>query len=249
MKKILEQIKAILEAQRTAANGLMDTAEEAVKTHLKAVVDQINDTLSLLPPLEQIPAATDFSYLLASLSRGYERLNELNSALQMKLGDVSKRLGEATTELNGFRTNKDKTILIVDADRAKDEAVKAAKDSMLPEIVATRKSAVVLCGFPVPSDEILGLPAADYQARLTGMQANLKDAGKKGLALAGKGKTFLEKNAWMAKTEFNSALETIADLTAGATPITEKNIHPLLGNDNPATPPAAEPVEDKTFVC
>ena len=50
-----------------------------------------------------------------------------------------------------------------------------------------RKSALELAGLPVPGDDVLELPAEEYQTRFTAAQDNIAKLAAKGLKLGGKG--------------------------------------------------------------
>lgn len=234
MKKLAEQLRALYTAQITALNGLdefMTQMPPAVAAEVKKMKDSINEMLKGLPPLDQIPAANDAAWALENFAAAMSRMAEYTTQLYAGLQATHAALREKTTALQSLEarvTSKD----LVDkttADAAVELARKEGAATMLPEIMATRRMA--LQGLPDPGEAVLGLPAAEFQGRLTQATSNLAALKEKGLSLDGTGKAFANKSVWMVATEFAGQMDVIADFQpapkAEAKPATAD---PLVGN-------------------
>ena len=100
---------------------------------------------------------------------------------------------------------------------------------MLPEILATRKSALETCGLPVPPDSILGLPSKDYEPRLTAAREQVGKLNAKGLKFGGKGSAWVTSMAWLGATEFNGQMTALDDVLGATAAPAKPAGDPLLG--------------------
>jgi hypothetical protein len=228
-------VKSFYEAQATALNGLMDKLPEGLRTELKTLHDSINDSLKALPPLEQVPAANDAAWALNCFTDAMVRMQEYASGLMEKINSIKNELNAKATALNSLQGQVSQGDLVT-RERLKelcDLARGEGASSLKPELIATRKGALELAGLPVPSEDVLALPAEQYQSRLNAAKDHLQKLTAKGLKLGGKGDGFVRQTAWLGATEFNGQISVLDDIIPAA-----PKADPLLGNAAPA--PAAE---------
>ncbi len=223
-------MKNFVEAHATALNGLLDKLPDTLKKEIQSLHDSLNQTLKGLPPMEQVPAAQDAAWAFTAFSDAMVRMQEYSNSLLERLTSLKKELDAKATALNGLETQvaggellgKDKVKELCELAKSEGAA------SVRPEIVATRKSALELAGLPVPSDDVLGLPADKYSARLTTAKDNLAKLTAKGMKLGGKGDGFVKSMTWLEASEFAGQMTNIEDILPGTIKAGDK-VDPLLG--------------------
>ena len=99
-------------------------------------------------------------------------------------------------------------------------------DSVMPNVIALRKSQIELAGLPVPADPVLSAKAEEYDASLSAAKANLATLAAKGMKLGGKGDAWVKQTVWLGTAEFAGQMKIIDDLV----PATPVGADPLLGN-------------------
>ena len=198
MKKILNLMRENLNAQITALASATGKEVEALRAGLQA-------QLGSLAELDKLPETDANAAFLGLLSQQHEHNARLFTELQTARTALTEANGKVT-EFNTKLANGELVTKAVHTEKcglAKDEGVATCQ----PEIAALRKQ--VVNGLPVPPENVLKLPATEFNAAIENARANLTEAGKKGLALDGKGKQFLGRALWLAKDVFATELASL----------------------------------------
>jgi hypothetical protein len=246
-------LKGIFEPHVTALQGIMDKLPDALKPDFQKLKSDLNAQLEKLAPLDQVPAALDASYALQSLSGALERIQEYATELTKRLSAMTQSLADKATALQGFEDKLKAGALITK--EAATELCGAARtealNSVKPTIASMRKQQIELAGLPVPAEELLGLPEADYTPRFDAAKANVEALTKRGLKVGGKGSAIVKDLAWLPAAEFNGKLTSYADVLGGERPAAD----PLLGAGATAgeaaavgTPAAADKAKAARFM-
>lgn len=224
----LEMVRNLYKTNITALNGILDKLPESLRGEMKALHDSLNEKLSKLPPIEQVAGANQAGWALECLSDTVNRVQAYAQGLMDKLSQLGTEYAGKLTELNGMKAQvtagelltKDKVTVLVDS--AREEGKKLVQ----PEIMALRKKSVELAGLPLPPDNILQLPTAEFEPALTAAQANVAKMGERGLKIGGKGENWVRQSAWMPASEFAGQMKTIEEFL----PASQGTVDPLLGN-------------------
>jgi hypothetical protein len=158
------------------------------------------------------------------------RMQEYASNLIERITGLQKEMSAKTLSLNGLEEKVSKGEL-VDKDKVKelcDLARNEAAAAARPEITATRKSALELAGLPPPGDDILSLPADQYNSRVTNAKENARRLTEKGIKVGGRGDLLAKQMIWLGATEFAGQLTMIEDILGPSRPGHRPD--PLLGN-------------------
>jgi hypothetical protein len=226
-------MKTFFSSHVTALHGLIDKLPESMKGEMKALHDSLNAQLAKLPPIEQVAGAQQAGWALECLSGAMERVQTYATAIMDRLSQLSKEYAGSTTELNGIKEQLKAGELLTKAQSTElcQVAEGRGREAMKPDIIATRKSAIELAGLPVPSDDILGLPAADYIPRVEAARGQFTKLGERGLKIGGKGDGWVKQLTWLPSTEFNGQLKTLDEiLPPSGGSGSGSRIDPLLGN-------------------
>ncbi|HVM48380.1 MAG TPA: hypothetical protein VMU04_10150 [Candidatus Acidoferrum sp.] len=237
-------IKGFYDQHVTALNGILEKLPEPLKGELSKLRDGLNTALEKLPPLDQAPASQDASWAFNSFAEAWSRMAEYSDGLRQRLASIAGELQTKALALNSLEQKITAGEYI-----SKEKAAEAANlartegaNSMLPEILATRKSALELAGLPVPPDNILHLPGKDYETRVTAAKDQVGRLNAKGLKLGGKGSAWVTSMAWLGATEFNGQMTALEEVLGTTTTAPAKTGDPLLGtaptdnNNKPAQP-------------
>lgn len=236
-------VKGFYDQHVTALNGILDKLPEPIKTELSKLRDGLNAQLEKLPPLEQDPAAQEAGWAFNSFADAWTRMADYANSLRDRLASTLTDFQTKATALNSLEAQ-----IASGAYLAKEKVTEACAlarnegiASMLPEIRATRKSALEICGLPVPPESILDLPSKDYEPRLTAAKEQVGKLNAKGLKLGGKGAAWVTSMAWLGSTEFNGQMTALEEVLGPSTPANQPPGDPLLGkpdNDNQPAQPA-----------
>lgn len=242
LKDVTKCAREFLTAQITNLNGLLEKLPEAAKAEYQALRDKFNVQLAGLEPLEQVPAAMEASYGFNYLGNMINRISEVTTGMMNNLRDMQPKL----VSLNSFETRMAKKELIEKTELdelvklAREDERKKTEDTLRPQILAMRKSAVQLAGLPDASDDILGLTAEDFEKRLTGAKANIDLAKTKNLDPKMK---LISLNVWKSAEDFKGHVDHIVEVAGPG----RNRSHPLMGGGG-----GEERGEDKgnaRFVC
>jgi hypothetical protein len=228
--ELLQLWKTFCETNVTALNGLLEKLPESLRAEFQSLRDSLNRQLKDLPPLDQIPAAQEANWALATFGDAMVRMQEYASNLIERISGLQKEMAAKALSLNGFEEKVNKGEL-VDKNKVKelcDLARNEALGALRPEICATRKSAIELAGLPVPGEDILNLPADQYNTRVTNAKENARRLGEKGIKVGGRGDLLAKQMIWLGATEFAGQLTMLEDVL-GATR-SGHHVDPLLGN-------------------
>ena len=223
----------------TALNGIVDKLPEGVRAEWQKMRDTLNDMLSKLKPIDQVPMAQDASYALNSFAATMANLMEYADSFRDRLNAMAVDIAGKATALNGFEQKvKDGELLTkASVDAALELARKEVKDQLTPSLTALRKNQISLAGLPEAPEATLTAAQADFDAAFGQASKNVKALTEKGFALNGKGSAWVKASAWMGETAFNGEMTKIADLVAPAAAAKPAG-DPLLGGG--AAAPAAE---------
>lgn len=190
-------VKAMCSGVVTALNGLESALPQSLRSLLKETVDNVNGALSKLPPLDQVPAATEAAWMLNHFTGVITSLEDLSTKLAQAL---TSQLATAKNEFDATLPDLLKTKVETDIAAGTlftkaqlDAAVSAAEASTRTTALNdfkrtdTRKGLITAAGLPVPSDDALlsaeesvftpKLDAAKANAgQLTGMGYSLQSA-------------------------------------------------------------------------
>ena len=238
-------VVAVITPFATELAGVGDGLPEGMKKVFTDAYASLNEFLAQLAPTEQVPAAQQAGWALESLAAALQRLTMVTGQV---MGGVAKLRGEYAgmqTQFAGLdgKLKAGELIEKPTAQRLVDAAVTAARDeeraALLPEVKATRQTAVELAGLPVPAADVLALPAKDWATRFEQARANAGELGGRGVKLGGKGAGLMKDLAWLPKEEFAGRLESWADLLppkgaggggGGGGAVRAGGVDPLLGN-------------------
>lgn len=240
--------QALLDQQTTLGQMLEKCGTDSdLKAGIQSLTDSINAQLAKLPPLEQVPAAMELAEQVNWFQSCLNNCSEYATRLFQRLSDVNTRLLTANTEVNGFNKKiadgellpKARHIELCAAEvKVKtEEAVKP----LLEEIVLRRKEFVELNKWPMPSDDLLKKPMAEFNAAVETVKKNIEEGKKHKMELNGRGDKGLRANLWKEATEFNAAIEQLAELS-GSAPLKKKV---TLGNGRPEQNEDVEEVTTK----
>jgi hypothetical protein len=224
-------VKSFYQNHATALNGIIDKLPENLRAELSGLRDSLNSSLAKLPPLEQVPVAQDAAWAFNSFADAIVRMQEYANGLLEKMNSLKTELSSKALALNGLQDQITKGDLLSKekSKEACDLARAEGANTMKPEIVATRKSALELAGLPVPGDEVLSLPADQYGPRAEAAKTNVGKLAEKGLKVGGRGAAWVKQLAWLGATEFAGQLTALDELI-GAGPRSDTRPDPLLGN-------------------
>jgi hypothetical protein len=211
---VAKALRGFYESNIQALQGVLEKLPEGLRGDLQRLKDGLNAQLEKLGPIDQVPLAQEAAWALNSFADTVARMQEYTSSLTERLMGLSKDIASKATALQGWDDRvKAGELLTKDAAKALcDTAREDGAKSRLPDIVAMRKHACELAGLPEPGEAILGLPAADFDARLTGAKDQVGKLAAKGLTLAGKGKAFVQELAWAPAAEFAGRLTALEDV-------------------------------------
>ena len=234
-------LKGFYDQHITALNGMLDKLPEPMRAEFTKLRDGLNAQLEKLPPLDQVPAAQDAAWAFQSFADAWTRMAEYSNGLRERLTALSGELAAKATALNGLEEQvKDGRLITKEKSTEACELAKAEGiKNVLPEILATRKSALETCGLPVPPDAILSLPSKDYEPKLAAAKEQVGKLNAKGLKLGGKGAAWVTSMAWLGTTEFNGQMTALNEILGTVKETRQPAGDPLLGGA-----PAAEP-QDK----
>jgi hypothetical protein len=156
-------------------------------------------------------------------------MQEYASNLFERITGLQKEIATKALSLNGWEEKVSKGELL-DKNKVKelcDLARNEGAAALRPEIVATRKSALELADLPVPVDDILNLPADQYNSRVANAKENVRRLGEKGIKAGGRGDLLAKQMIWLGATEFAGQLTMIEDVIG---PSRSGQLDPLLGN-------------------
>ncbi len=208
-------VKTFCTAQLEFLSGLMGTLPEACQSEMKAMRDMLNGMIDGLPPIEGQQAATEAGSALECLSYALCRVQDFQLRLNGLISSIGAQLKTKTTEYNGLQESISGGAYIkkADFDTAVQAGVQAGVDKVKAdfksEIVAARRGALELCGAPVPSDEVLALPADQFAARKGIADKQIKAMATKGLVLKGRGTAIVERCAWLPEADFANQMEIV----------------------------------------
>jgi hypothetical protein len=222
-------VKGFYDQHVTALSGILEKLPEGLQGELAKLRDGLNEQLSKLPSVDQVPAAQDAAWAFNSFADAWVRMQEYSKGLLDRLTAMQSDLASKATALNGLQEQITKGELL-----AKDKVAEACAlaraegvQSMVPELRATRKSALELAGLPVPAEAILDLPSKDYEPRVTAAKDQVAKLGAKGLKLGGKGAAWVQQLAWLGATEFAGQMTALEEVLGGGQ--TRPAGDPLLG--------------------
>ncbi len=225
-------VKGWYEQHVTALNGILEKLPENLKSEFTKLRDGLTTQMQKL----SIPT-TDNAWDFNVLSGIWSDMANYSNTIRDRLTQLSGELQTQALALNGLE-QKIATGDYISKEKST-EACQLARtegaNSMLPEILATRKSALEACGLPVPPDAVLSLPSKDYEPKLAAAKEQVGKLGAKGLKLGGKGAAWVTSMAWLGATEFNGQMTALEEIL-GAAPAAGKQQptgDPLLGVGNP----------------
>lgn len=226
---ILAAQRENLTAQQTALTGILEKLPEAARAPMSALQTAVGEQLAALPQLEQ---AGDPD-LMAYLGRMVEELKTQHGRLVESLTLRASVVAELDT-LKGQITAGEYVSKAV-ADAAVEAARAAVRQELAGEIAAARKGVLETAGVPVPANEVLLLPANDFNARQQACVANVKTITERCAAPKARA-ALVSKLAWQTPEDVQRELDSLADLLQPAAATAD----PLLGqagNLPAATPP------------
>ena len=146
-------IEAIGKPFALELNAAMDLLPAAMRPGLQQVYDKLNTYLEGLSPIEQIPAAQQAGWAMESLVCALARFSETASQVMGSVRATKAEYAGRLTKLEGLETEmagglwlgKDAVTSLVASE--KDKAKAEGRAEMLPEIRATRKTAIELADF------------------------------------------------------------------------------------------------------
>ncbi len=97
VRKFLSQFYT---GQVQALHGLIEKLPESLRPELKKLHDELNEALSGLEPLEQIPAAQEAAWSFNSLARAMIQIQEYAGGLLERLKKMQEEITGKATEFN-----------------------------------------------------------------------------------------------------------------------------------------------------
>jgi hypothetical protein len=246
MPKTLPEIVALaretLTAQQTALNSAIPSLPEAVRAELASYRDKINTQLASLPPIEQVQGALEANSLIQWMASLCSEMASLHGKLVEKMGGI----GSMQTQLASFedRIKSGELVEKAKVTAAVEEASARVRSEVLAEVTSTRKGLVETAGLPVPGDEVLSLPVADFTARHQVALKNV-EAIKKATGSARAQAALVKRYAWLGETELAGELAGLADILGANTPPAG---NPLIGAGAAAGAPAAPEKKTRTVI-
>lgn len=241
-KEVTDYLAGIIRPHATALQGIIDKLPEGLRADFVRLKKDMDDTLAKLPPTDQVPAALDVSYALQSFCNTFERMQNYMNELTTRMTTIAKEASDKAAAYQGQLDKITNGELITKA--AATELCTAARaqerDAMKPTIVGMRKQQIELAGLPLPTDELLGLPEAEYTPRFDAAKANVAALSERGFKLKGKGDGLVKELAWHTAEAFQGKLTAFGDVLGAPA----RSGEPLLGAPPGNTPPAA--AEQKT---
>lgn len=228
---VTKALKGFYDSNIQALQGVIDKLPEALRGDLKKLYDDLNTQLAKLPPLEQVPAASEAAGSLNYLVDCVTRMNEYSARMMERLGEISKSLATTTAAYQGL-DDRIKSGDLMSKDAVKDLVESARKESaeaLLPQIVSSRKQQVELAGLPDPGEDVL--KADTFATRFDEAKANLGKLTAKGFSLKGRGAGLIKDLAWLGTAEFAGRLSGFEDVLVPGT--AKAGGDPLLGGGNP----------------
>lgn len=244
-KDLSEFLNGIVQPHVTALQGIIDKLPESMRPDFLKLKKDLDETLSKLPPTDQVPAALDASYALQSFGYAMERMQQFALDATNKLQSMVGKFAETNGSLEAINKKVADGLLITKeaATELCGTARKEALDSVKPTILSMRKQQVELAGLPLPADDVLGLAEADYTPRFDTAKKNLDALVKRGFKAAGKGAGLVKDLAWLGATEFAGKLTSYEDVLGGERPAPD----PLLGNGGGAGAKTETKARDRMF--
>ena len=155
---------------------------KALRAELNALRDSLNNRSRRCRRWNRSQRRRTPAWAFNSFADALVRMQEYASGLLEKLTSTKNELAAKATAFNGLEEKINKGEL-VSKEKVKElcELARAeGANSMRPEIVATRKSALELAGLPVPGEDVLGLPAEQYAGAAGDGEGQRAEAGGQG---------------------------------------------------------------------
>jgi len=230
---IVKALRGFFDTHITSLNGVMEKLPDSLKAEFKGLRDSLNEQLSKLPALDQVPA--DAAVALNSAAEAIVWMQDYATNLMQRLTGLQKDLGAKVTSLNSLEEQVSSGALLT-KEKAKevgDARFNEGVQSVMPQITAMRKQQIELAGLPDPGDKVIALPQTDFDAQFGAAKANVPVLQKRGITKDGKGKTWFTEAVWLGGQEFAGKLTQLEELG-----IKESTTDPLMGgggggNNNP----------------
>lgn len=202
--------------QLTSLNGILDKVPEPMKKSFTDLRDALQAKRTELETmLATVPADDDAGTALNNFLTGYMKLREHCDGLMTSCQAALATNATTGTALQGLQKQVTDGDLISKA-KVTELTTKAHEDgvaSVMPLITGMRKSAVALAGLPEAGEDVLKLPADQFDTRLKAAQANVKSMTDTfGFALNGKGTEWVKECAWQEGTAFQGSMKKIEAL-------------------------------------
>ncbi len=219
---LFKEVRGFFETTITQLNGVDASLPDALKLQVKSMRDGMNSVLAKMPPLDQVPAAMDLSYVMNHVREMVTRCNEICATALNNMNKLSLDSHNSLTSLNsqvsdyanrvkeGKLMPKESVEGLIEAARKQEREAIAKESKLLGERRTLLMSASAV--LPLEDASLLGT-----EEEFTARQAEAKRrtdllTAETGLSLNSKGGPIIAKLAWGPKEEFESQLALFKDL-------------------------------------
>jgi hypothetical protein len=225
-KDLTDYLTKLFQPHATALQGIIDKLPESMRPDFLRLKKDMDDQLSKLAPTDQVPAAMDASYALQGFCHAMERMSQYVSDLTGRLAQIAKDHSDTASAYQGMQKQlKDGDLLTkAAATELCGTARQQALDSMKPTLLGMRKQQIELAKLPLPAEELLSLPEAEFAPQFEAAKANVATCLARGLKLDGRGAGLIKELAWLKPEAFQGKLTAFEDVLGKA-----PEADPLLG--------------------